>query len=155
MTVPPIPSDYPRLTPYLSVDGAAAAIAFYASVLGARPRGERMTMPDGRIGHAELAFGDALVMLADADPESGFPAPAQAGGAPVTLHLYVDDVDAVFAAALEAGAEQIAPVATQFYGDRSGRLRDPWGHHWNVASHVEDVTGDEMARRRREAFGGA
>ena len=155
MPVPPVPADYPRVAPHLAVDGAAAAIDFYVSALGARPRGGRMTLPDGRIAHAELMLGDALVMLADADAGSGFPGPDDVGGTPVTLHLYVEDVDAVFAAAIEAGARRLAPVATRFYGDRSGLLRDPWGHRWNVATHVEDVPEAEMDRRRREQFGGA
>lgn len=155
MSVPPIPPDYPRLTPYLSVDGAAAAIDFYVSVLGATPRGDRMTMPDGRIAHAELAFGDAVMMLADAFPEQGFTDARALGGSPVTLHLYVEDVDAVFGAAVTAGAEELKPVTTEFYGDRSGSFRDPWGHVWNVASHVEDVAPGEMERRAREAMGGA
>ncbi len=155
MTVAPIPPDYPRVTPYLSVDGAADAIDFYVSALGATQRGDRMTMPDGRIGHAELQFGDAVVMLADAFPDQDFIDPRALGGSPVTLHLYVEDVDAVFAAAVAAGAEQLKPVSTEFYGDRSGKFRDPWGHIWNVATHVEDVAPDEMERRAREAMGGA
>lgn len=155
MGVDSTPADQPRLAPYLSVGGAAEAITFYVNVLGAQPRGDRMVMPDGRIGHAELAFGDQVLMLADAYPDHGFPGPDDVGGSPVVLHLYVEDVDAVFAAALEAGATQVAAVTTHFYGDRSGQLRDPWGHRWNLATHVEDVPADEMARRARAAFEGA
>lgn len=155
MSTSPIRDGYQRLAPYLSVDGAADAIAFYVGALGAVERGERMLMPDGRVGHAELMFADAVLMVADAIDPDQFPHPGSLGGSPVTLHLYVEDVDAVFAAALERGAQQIAPVATQFYGDRSGQLRDPWGHRWNIATHVEDVSDEEMARRVRDLFGSA
>jgi PhnB protein len=144
--VEPIPSEYPRVTPYLSVDGADKAIAFYCDILGAEER-VRMGGPDGKIGHAELAIGDSMVMLADAFPDAGAPTPSALGGSPVTLMVYVADVDDVFARAIKAGAKEIAPVQDQFYGDRSGQFEDPFGHRWNVTSHIEDVTPEEMEKR--------
>jgi len=147
MAVSPIPPDYPRLSPYLVVDGAAQAIAFYRDVLGAELR-MQMPGPGGRIGHAELSFGDdSLLMLADEHPEMGILGPKKVGGTAVTISLYVDDVDATFASALAAGAVEERPVATQFYGDRLGQFLDPWGHRWSVATHVEDVSPEEMQRR--------
>jgi PhnB protein len=149
----PIPADYPRLTPYLIVDGAAAAIDFYCSVLGASVRGDMMAGPDGKVGHAELQLGDSVLMLADEYPDMNAIGPKGVGGSPVTLHLYVEDVDATFASALAAGATVEQPVEDKFYGDRSGSFVDPWGHRWNIATHVEDVPPDEMARRAAEAMG--
>lgn len=150
MAVSPIPEGYPRVTPYLHVDGASAAIDFYTEVLGAT---ERMRMPGDtpeQIGHAELQFGDSVVMLADEFPNLGVLGPKSVGGTPVTLLLYVDDVDATFARAVEAGATAVQEPEDQFYGDRSGQFEDPWGHRWNIASHVEDVDPDEMQRRMAE-----
>ncbi|HTB50309.1 MAG TPA: VOC family protein [Solirubrobacteraceae bacterium] len=146
-----IPDDYPRLTPYLIVDDATAAIDFYSSVLGASER-MRMAGPDGRVGHAELDIGDSMIMLADEHPDMGMRAPRAIGGTPVTLHVYVEDVDAVFERALEAGAKALRPLEDQFYGDRSGQFEDPFGHRWNVASHVEDVQPEEMAKRAEAAM---
>ncbi|MFB9392248.1 VOC family protein [Streptomyces coeruleoprunus] len=151
MSVKPIPEDYPRVTPYLCVDGAAAAIDFYVSVLGATER-MRMPAPDGRIGHAELQFGNSVVMLADEFPEMGVRGPKSVGGTPVQLHVYVEDVDAAFARALDKGATELDAVKDQFYGDRTGQFEDPFGHRWNVATHVEDVPPEEMERRAREAM---
>ena len=148
--VQPIPEGYPRLTPYLCVDGAGKAIEFYTQVLGATER-MRMDGPDGKIGHAELSFGESVLMLADEYPDIGFLSPARIGGTAVTLHLYVEDVDTVFEKALAAGAKALRPLENQFYGDRSGQFEDPFGHRWNVATHVEDVDPEEMARRA-EAF---
>lgn len=145
--VKPIPDHYPRVTPYLIVEGAAEAIDFYSSVFGAAQRGERMEGPDGRVGHAEFTIGDAVVMIADAHPDTGHLDPKAVGGSPVTLMVYVEDVDAVFAAATERGARELRPVEDQFYGDRSGEFEDPFGHRWNVATHVEDIEPEEMARR--------
>ena len=144
--VKPIPDDYPRVSAYITVDGAAAAIEFYKSGLGATERG-RMPGPDGRIGHAELTMGDSLIMLSDAFPDMGIRDPKDIGGTPVTLSVYVEDVDDVFARALAAGATETRPVQNQFYGDRSGQFVDPWGHRWNVASRVENVSPEEMERR--------
>jgi PhnB protein len=152
--VQPIPEGYPRLTPYLCVDGAARAIEFYTAVLGATEK-MRMPGPDGRIGHAELTIGDSLIMLADEYPDMGFLSPGRIGGTPVTLHLYVGDVDAVFEKALAAGAKALRPVENQFYGDRSGQFEDLFGHRWNVATHVEDVDPKDMARRAEEFTSGS
>ena len=152
--VDPIPSNYPRVSPYLSVDGAARAIDFYCQVFGATERG-RMPGPDGSIGHAELEIGDSLVMLSDPFPEMGAPTPKALGGSAVTVMVYVEDVDAVFTRAIEAGAKEISPVQDQFYGDRSGQFEDPFGHRWNVASHIEDVSPEEMDKRLEQLMGDA
>ncbi len=146
MTVAPIPEGYPRISPYLAVAGAEDAIAFYTDVFGAVERG-RMPGPGGMVLHAELGFGDSVVMLSDANAEWGNLGPADIGGTPVTICLYVEDVDAVVALAKDRGAELVRPVTDQFYGDRSGLIEDPWGHRWLVQSHVEDVDFDEMNRR--------
>jgi PhnB protein len=144
--VKPIPDEYPQLTPYICVDGAEEAIDFYKKVFGARER-MRMPGPDGKIGHAEVQIGSSVLMLSDEAPEFGAQAPKRFGGTPVTLSVYVEDVDAVFKKALAAGAKQLRAVENQFYGDRSGQFEDPFGHKWSVATHVEDVAPDEMARR--------
>jgi PhnB protein len=149
--VKPIPDDYPRVTPYLIVDDADAAIDFYRMVLGATER-MRMPMPDGRVGHAELEVGDAMIMLADENPDMDVRGPKSVGGTPVTLHVYVEDADSVFERALQSGAKELRAVEDRFYGDRSGQFEDPFGHRWNVASHVEDVPADEMSRRASEAM---
>ena len=151
--VNPIPEGFPRVTPYLQVDGAADAIDFYINVLGATER-VRMPAPEDKIGHAELQLGDSVIMLADEFPDMSAPSPKSIGGSPVTLVAYVEDVDDVFERALAAGATQLAPVENQFYGDRSGQFEDPFGHRWNVATHVEDVPPDEMAKRAAEAMPG-
>jgi PhnB protein len=151
--VDPIPSQYPRVTPYLSVDGAEKAIEFYRDIFGATEQ-VRMAGPDGKIGHAELSIGDSLIMLADPFPDMGSPTPKALGGSPVTLMVYVEKVDDVFARAIKAGAKEIAPVQDQFYGDRSGQFEDPFGHRWNVASHVEDVSPEEMEKRAAEVMSG-
>ena len=144
--VKPIPDGYPQITPYLYVDGASAAIEFYRTVFGATER-MRMDAPGGKIGHAELEIGDSLIMLSDEYPDMGARAPKTIGGTPVMLNVYVEDVDAVFARAIDAGATARRPVQDQFYGDRTGQFEDPFGHQWNVATHVEDVPPDEMAKR--------
>ncbi|MFD0275302.1 VOC family protein [Kitasatospora sp. NPDC127111] len=151
MSVKPIPEGYPRVTPYLCVDGAAAAIDFYVSVLGATER-MRAPAPGGKLGHAELQIGDSVVMLADEFPDMGFLGPKTVGGTPVNLYVFVEDVDAVFAKALAQGARELDPVKDQFYGDRSGQFEDPFGHRWHVATHVEDVPPDELEKRAREAM---
>jgi PhnB protein len=149
--VKPIPDGYPQVTPYLCVDGAKAAIEFYSKILGAT---ERMHMPgpDGKIGPAERALGDSLIMLADEYPEMGIRGPKAVGGTPVTISIYVEDADAVFDAAVAAGATALRPVENQFYGDRIGQFEDPFGHRWSVATHVEDVPPDEMEKRAAEAM---
>jgi len=151
--VKPIPDGYPRVIPYLSVDGADAAIDFYTTVFGAKER-VRMPGPGGKIGHAELEIGDSVVMLADSFPDMGAPTPKQLGGTPVTVMVYVEDVDAAFERALAAGATAERNVEDQFYGDRAGQFADPFGHKWFVATHVEDVPPDEMAKRAAAAMGG-
>ena len=151
-SVKPIPDEYPQVTPYLHVDGAAAALDFYTEVFGAKERG-RLPGPDGKIGHAEIQIGAGVVMLADEYPEMDIRGPRSTGGTPVTIHVYVEDVDATFERAVAAGAKVLRPVENQFYGDRSGQFEDPFGHRWNVASHVEDISPDEMARRAAEAAG--
>jgi PhnB protein len=151
--VNPIPEGYPRVMPYLSIAGAAEALGFYRSVLGAEER-VRMDGPDGKVGHAELQIGDSVVMLADEFPEMSAPSPKTVGGSPVTLMVYVEDVDDTFSRALKAGATEIRPVQDQFYGDRSGQFEDPFGHRWNVASHTEDVTPDQMRERAAQAMSG-
>ena len=142
----PIPDGYPRVTPYLYIDGAKAAIDFYAMVLGAE---ERMTMPgpEGKVGHAELSIGDSLIMLADEFPDMDARGPRSVGGSPVTVHVYVEDVDATFERAIDAGATVLRPVENKFYGDRGGEFEDPFGHRWSIATHVEDVSLEEMQRR--------
>jgi PhnB protein len=151
--VNPIPDGYPRVTPYLSIDGASAAIDFYSKVFGATER-VRMPGPDGKIGHAELQFGDSVIMLADEFPEMDIRGPKAVGGTPVTISVYVEDVDGVFDLAVELGAKALRQVEDQFYGDRSGQFEDPFGHRWSVASHIEDVPPDEMAKRAAEVAGG-
>lgn len=148
--VDPIPVGYPRVTPYLIVDGAAAAIEFYTAVLSATER-MRMGGPDGKVGYAELEIGDSVIMLADEHPEMDARGPKTVGGTPVSLHLYVEDADRTFERAVEAGAEAVSPVEDKFYGDRSGSFEDPFGHHWHVATHVEDIPPDEMSKRMAEA----
>jgi PhnB protein len=143
----PIPRGFHTLTPYLTVRDGAKAIDFYKQAFGATEIGETFLDPAGRIGHAELKIGDSPVMLADENPDWGNKGPQTLGGSPVTLCLYVEDVDAVFKRALAAGAKELLPVADQFYGDRSGRLVDPAGHVWIVATHKEDVAPDEMRKR--------
>jgi PhnB protein len=149
--VKPIPDGYPQVSPSLAIDGAGAAIDFYCAVFDASVR-LRMDTPDGKVGHAELQFGDSVIMLADEFPDIDFRGPKSIGGTPVTLGVYVPDVDSVFARALAAGAKQLRPVENQFYGDRSGQFEDPFGHRWSVATHVEDVAGDEMLRRAEQAM---
>ncbi|MDQ5874406.1 MAG: VOC family protein [Actinomycetota bacterium] len=151
--VKPIPDEYPQVTAYLCIDGASDAIEFYSKVLGATQRGDRMEAPGGKVGHAELSLGDSLIMLSDEFPEMGIQSPKKLGGSPVTMSVYVEDVDAVFERAVEAGAKPLRAVEDQFYGDRSGQFEDPFGHRWSVASHIEDVAPDEM-RKRMEAMQG-
>jgi PhnB protein len=151
--VNPIPEGYPQVTPYLHIDGASAAIDFYSKVFGATER-MRMPSPGGKVGHAELQIGDALVMLSDEHPEMDVQGPKSIGGTPVTINVYVEDVDKVFERALEAGAKTLRPVEDQFYGDRSGQFEDPFGHRWSIATHVEDVPPEEMEKRAAEAMSG-
>ena len=152
--VKPIPEGYPRVTPYLMVDGASAAIDFYTTVLGATER-MRMSAPEDKVGHAELEIGNSVIMLADESPQMDARSPRTVGGTPVSLHVYVEDADATFERALEAGAKMLQPVEDKFYGDRSGSFEDPFGHRWHVATHVEDVPPDEMEKRAAAAMSDA
>lgn len=149
MAVKPIPDGYHTVTPYLIVRGAADAIEFYKRAFGAEER-IRIAMPDGKVGHAEIKVGDSPIMLADEFPEMGFRGPESLGGAAVSLCLYVEDVDSRFARAIEAGGSEVRPLDDQFYGDRSGTLKDPFGHLWTIATHVEDVSPEELKRRHGE-----
>jgi PhnB protein len=152
MAVKAIPENYPRVMPYLAIDGASDAIAFYRTVLGATER-MRMGAPGDKVGHAELEIGDSVVMLADVFPEAGNKAPKTLGGTPVTMMVYVEDVDGVFKTALDNGASEVQAPADQFYGDRTATFEDPWGHRWHVATHIEDLSEEEMGRRAAEAMG--
>ena len=151
--VDPIPEGYPQVTPYLHVDGANAAIDFYGKVLGAQER-FRMDGPEGTIGHAELQLGDSIIMVSDEFPDRDVRGPKSVGGTPVTISVYVEDVDSVFETALAEGATELRPVENQFYGDRTGQFEDPFGHRWSIATHVEDVPPDEMEKRAAEAMSG-
>jgi PhnB protein len=146
MAVNPIPEGYPRVTAYLSIDGAADAIDFYAKVLGATER-MRMGGPDGKIGHAEIQVGDSTIMLADVHPDFGNKSPKDLGGSPVSLMVYVADVDDTYATALASGAKEMQPLEDKFYGDRMGGIEDPFGHKWHIGTHKEDVSPEEMQRR--------
>lgn len=149
--VKPIPDGYHTVTPYLIIDGASAAIEFYRHAFGAT---EIMRLEhQGRVGHAEIKIGDSPIMLADEHPDMGALGPHAVGGNPVSVVLYVDDVDAVVARAVAAGGKLQRPVADQFYGDRSGTIEDPFGHSWHVTTHVEDVPPEELRRRAAERFG--
>ena len=151
--VKPIPDHHQRLTPYLCVKDARRAIEFYKKAFGAT-ESMRLEQPDGRIGHAELRLGEAPIMLADEFPEMNVRSPQSLGGSPVTLHLYVEDVDAFAGRAVAAGAKLLRPIEDQFYGDRSGSLLDPFGHVWMVATHKEDVSVEEMRKRAAALYGG-
>ena len=146
MSVSPIPEGYHSVTPYLIVQDGAAAIDFYVQAFGAVEL-FRLPGPDGKLGHAEIKIGDSHVMLADECPQMGAQSPATLGGAGVSLMLYVEDVDSQFATALAAGATEVRAVQNQFYGDRSGTLKDPFGHTWTLGTHVEDVEPEELERR--------
>jgi PhnB protein len=152
----PIPDRYRRITPALVVDGAAKALAFYAEVFGATER-MRLPGPGDTIVHAEIEVGDSVVIVEDASPFMGTKAPPAGGveGSPSFLFLYVEDVDAVLARAVEAGATLQRPATDQFYGDRDGCIIDPFGHVWTVASHIEDVSPEEAMKRMAELYGGA
>jgi PhnB protein len=152
--VKPIPDGYHSVTPYLIIKGAADAIEFYKKAFGATEL-FRMGGPDGTIGHAEIKIGDSPIMLADQQPEMGYVSPATLGGTPVSIMIYVEDVDTIFNQAIAAGGESVKPLQDQFYGDRSGSLKDPFGHMWHVATHKEDVSPEEMDKRMAAAAGGS
>jgi PhnB protein len=142
----PVPPGYHHVTPYLIIKGAAAAIDFYKDVFGATEI-MRMPQPDGRIGHAEMKMGDSVIMLADEHPEMDIVGPATLGNSTVGILLYVDDADTTFNKAVSRGAKVNKAMADQFYCDRSGTVIDPFGHKWTIATHVEDVSPEEMERR--------
>jgi PhnB protein len=150
----PIPDAYRRVTPCLVVQGAAKALEFYAEVFGATER-MRFPGPGGTVAHAEIQIGDSVVIVEDEVPEQGSKAPPPGGvaGSPSSLFIYVEDVDAVIARAVELGATLQRPPQDQFYGDRDGYVIDPFGHGWTIATHVEDVAPEEMARRMAELYG--
>ena len=149
MAVKPTPEGYHTLTPYLVVKGAAPALDFYAKAFGATEL-YRLAAPAGKVGHAEMKIGDSHFMLADEFPEMGAVGPQAGSGHSVSFLVYVPDVDVAFARAIAAGAKEVRPVQDQFYGDRSGTLEDPFGHQWTLATHVEDVSPNEMQRRSEE-----
>ena len=149
MAVKPVPEGYHTVTPYLIVKDAAKALDYYKKALGATER-MRMAGPDGKVMHAEMQIGDSVVMLADEFPQMGAKSPQTIGGSPVGICLYVNDVDALFKQAIAAGGKEERPVKDQFYGDRSGTLRDPFGHQWTIATHKEDLTPEQIGQRAEE-----
>jgi len=153
MPVKPIPEGYHSVTPYLIVGGAADAIEFYKQAFGAVEL-FRMPAPDGKIGHAEIKVGDSPIMLADEHPDMGYKGPQSIGGSPVSLMIYVEDVDTIFKQAVDAGAIVKEALQDKFYGDRMGTVIDPFGHRWHLATHKEDVSPEEMERRAKAAHGG-
>lgn len=150
-SVKPVPDGFHNVTPYLFIRGAGAAIDFYKKVFGATEI-MRMPGPIGQIMHAELKMGDSIIMLADENPKMGAMSPQTAGGISVSLHVYIENVDDVVQKAIDNGAKLLRPVKDQFYGDRSGTLIDPFGHMWSVATHVEDVSPEEMHKRATAAM---
>ena len=151
MTIKSIPDGYHSVTPYLSIKGAAQAIEFYKRAFSATEL-FRLVAPSGEIGHAEIKIGDSPIMLADPCEEGAFRNPQSLGGSSVGLHVYVEDVDALFVQAVDSGAKAVRPVQDQFYGDRTGTLEDPFGHVWFLATHKEDLTPEEINRRAEALF---
>jgi PhnB protein len=150
MAVQPVPEGYHTITPYLAVDDASAAIDFYKRAFGAEERA-RMSGPGGSVMHAELAIGDSIVMLADPFPQASTTPPKELGGTTVSIFAYVEDIDAVYKQAIDAGASSLMEPDDMFWGDRFGSVSDPFGHSWTIATHVEDVSPEEM-EKRSEAF---
>lgn len=145
----PVPEGYQSVIPYLAVDDATKAIEFYKRALGATER-SRMEGPDGTIAHCELQIGDSVVMLADPFPQFATKPPKEIGGTTIGLFMYVDDVDEAIQTAADAGATITMPAADQFWGDRFGQVQDPFGHQWQIATHIEDLTPEELGRRSQE-----
>ena len=145
------PQGYHTLTPYMTVRDARAAIDFYSKAFGAETV-LKLDMPDGSIAHAEIRIGDSVVMLSEENEAWGTKSPVTLGGSPMFLMAYVADVDAAFRQALDAGATEVRPVADQFYGDRSGTLKDPYGHQWTLSTHIEDVSQAEAQKRMEAMF---
>jgi PhnB protein len=144
-----IPKGYNSVTPYLIIKGAAKAIDYYKKVFGATEV-MRMAEPSGRIGHAELKIGDSHIMLADENPQMGYRSAESIGASPVSMLIYIRDCDKVVEKAVAAGAKVLKPVQDQFYGDRSGFIQDPFGHFWGIATHIEDVSPQEMKQRMKK-----
>jgi PhnB protein len=147
-----IPKGYQSITPYLIVNEGVKAIAFYKKVFGAKER-MRMNQPGGKIGHAELKIGDSIIMLADECHEVEARSPKTIGGSPITIHVYIKNVDEVVKRAVKAGATLIRPIEDMFFGDRSGGVEDPFGHKWIISTHIEDVTPAQLKKRAAELFG--
>ena len=145
-----IPEGYNSVTPYLIIKGASQAIEYYKTVFGATEV-FRMAQPDGTVGHAELQIGSSRIMLAEENPKMGYIGATNSGTSPVSLYVYIPDVDRVVERAVAAGAKLLKPVQDQFYGDRSGFLQDPYGHFWGIATHVEDVAPQELEERAKKA----
>jgi PhnB protein len=150
--VKPIPDGYPHVSPHLSVVGAGKAIDFYKEVLGAAER-MRMGTPDGAVAHAEIQVGDSVIMIGEEMPGGTDPSPRTLGGSPVALFAYVEDVDDTFKRAMDAGATSVRGPEDHFYGDRVAMFDDPYGHRWNIATHIEDVPPEEMEKRAAAAMG--
>ena len=148
------PKERRALTPYLTVKGGTKAIEFYEKAFGAERVGEMLTLPDGKIAHAELRFGDATLFLSDENEDWGNRSPLSIGDTPIRLSLHVADVDALFARVVAAGCEVLIPLADQFHGDRAGRVRDPFGHVWILSQKIEDVTQEEMQARMDKMISG-
>jgi len=151
MAAQPIPEGFNTLTPYLIVKDAPRAVEFYKQAFGAEVRGIHYA-PDGRIMNADLKIGDSILLLAEEFAEMGAKSPQSLGGSPVTVHIYVEDVDKLFNQAVAAGGKVVMPVMDMFWGDRYGHLTDPFGHKWSVATHKEDLTPAEIEKRGRAAF---
>jgi uncharacterized glyoxalase superfamily protein PhnB len=151
MSVKPIPEGYHTLTPFLTVRNAERAIEFYKQAFGAQERSVAKG-PDGKVMHAEVKIGDSVIMLSDEFPEFGSLSPQSVGGSPMGLHIYIENVDAAFDRAVKAGAQVEMPVSDQFWGDRYGKLKDPFGHKWSIATHVKDMSADEMKRSMDDAM---
>lgn len=152
MTAKPIPKGYHSVSPYLSIKGAKEAIKFYKKAFGA-VEVFRLPTPSGDIGHAEIVIGDSHIMMSEPCDESPIPSPEALGGSTIGIHLYVEDVDAVFTRAIESGATMLKPVEDQFYGDRMGALKDPFGHVWFIGTHKEDLTPEDIQKRAAVMFG--
>jgi PhnB protein len=151
MAVQPIPEGYNTVSPYLAVDDAEKAIEYYKKAFGAEET-VRMNGPDGRIGHAELKIGDSHIMLSDPFPQSSTKPPTELGGTSASIFMYVEDVDAVVEKAVDQGATVTMEVEDQFWGDRFGSITDPFGHNWSIATHVEDLTPEEIEERGKAAM---
>ena len=153
MSVKPIPEGFNSITPHLVVKGASEAIEFYKNAFGAVEM-VRLPGPDGNsIMHSSLKIGDSVVMLVDEFPDMGCMSPSSTNGTPVTVHLYVEDVDSVFAKAIESGAKETMPLENTFWGDRYGKLEDPFGHSWSLATHIEDLTPEQIMENAAKVFG--